>query len=59
MRVVGNKNVENIQKEEQTYSVDFGSITIGQDEYDKLTTDNDYARKWVIDNAYIDQIIKE
>ena len=59
MSVVGNKNVENIQKEEQTYSVDFGSITIGQDEYDKLTTDNDYARKWVIDNAYIDQIIKE
>ena len=59
MSVVGNKNMENIQEEEQTYSVDFGSITIGQDEYDKLTTDNDYARKWVIDNAYIDQIIKE
>ena len=59
MSVVGNKNMENIQEEEQTYSVDFGSITIGQDEYDKLTTDNDYARKWVIDNAYIDQIIKD
>ena len=54
------KNVEDIKEEEEKiYFVDFGSVTIGQDEYDKLTTDEDYARKWIIDNAYIDQIIKE
>lgn len=54
------KNVEDIkEKEEKIYFVDFGSVTIGQDEYDKLTTDEDYARKWIIDNAYIDQIIEE
>ena len=47
------------EEEEQTYIVDFGSVTIEQDEYDKLTTDEEYARKWIIDNAYIDQIIKE
>ena len=47
------------EEEEQTYVVDFGSVTIEQDEYDKLTTDEDYARRWIIDNAYIDQIIKE
>ena len=51
--------MEKQEEEEQTYIVDFGSVTIEQDEYDKLTTDEDYARKWIIDNAYIDQIIKE
>ena len=51
--------MEKQEEEEQTYVVDFGSVTIEQDEYDKLTTDEDYARKWIIDNAYIDQIIKE
>ena len=54
------KNVEDIKEEEEKiYFVDFWSVTIGQDEYDKLTTDEDYARKWIIDNAYIDQIIEE
>ena len=47
------------EEEEQTYVVDFGSISIGQDEYDKITTDEDYARKWINDYAYIDQITKE
>ena len=47
------------EKEEKTYSVDFGSVTVGQDEYNKLTTDDDYARQWIADNAYIDQIVKE
>ena len=55
-----NSRIEDIKEEEEKiYFVDFGSVTIGQDEYDKLTTDEDYARKWIIDNAYIDQIIEE
>lgn len=40
------------------YTVDFESVTIDEETYEKLMSDKDYLLQWVRDNASIDQIIK-
>ena len=40
------------------YYVDFSSITIDEDTYQKLMNDPQFASQWVIDNAEIDGIVR-
>ena len=42
---------------EDKYIVDFGSVYIDQETYDKLD-DAEFCRRWIQENAYIDQVIK-
>jgi hypothetical protein len=44
-------------KMEDKYIVDFGSVYIDQETYDKLD-DAEFCRQWIQENAYIDQVIK-
>ena len=44
--------------EEEYYIVDFESVTIDRETYDKLENDSQYAIDWIINNAKIDQIIR-
>ena len=44
--------------EEEYYIVDFESVTIDRETYDKLENDPQYAIDWIINNAKIDQIIR-
>tara|TARA_R100000734_G_scaffold255_1_gene381 strand:+ start:110 stop:259 length:150 start_codon:yes stop_codon:yes gene_type:complete len=43
--------------EEEYYIVDFESVTIDRETFDKLDKDAEYAIQWVRENARIDQII--
>lgn len=40
------------------YYVDFSSVTIDEDTYQKLMNDPQFASQWVIDNAEIDGIVR-
>ena len=44
--------------EEEYFIVDFESVTIDRETYDKLENDPQYAIDWIINNAKIDQIIR-
>ena len=44
--------------EEEYYIVDFESVTIDRETYDKLENDAEYAIQWIQENARIDQIIR-
>ena len=44
--------------EEEYFIVDFESVTIDKETYDKLENDPQYAIDWIINNAKIDQIIR-
>ena len=44
--------------EDEYYIVDFESVTIDRETYDKLENDSQYAIQWVLENARIDQIIR-
>ena len=44
--------------EEEYYIVDFESVTIDRETYDKLENDPQYAIDWIINNAKVDQIIR-
>ena len=41
------------------YVVDFGSVYIDKATKDRLDTDPEFCKEWVIEHAYIDQIIKD
>ena len=41
------------------YVVDFGSVYIDKITKDRLDTDAEFCKEWVIEHAYIDQIIKD
>jgi hypothetical protein len=41
------------------YVVDFGSVYIDKATKDKLDTDPEFCKEWVIEHAYIDQILFE
>ena len=41
------------------YTVDFGSLTVDKETADKLENDAEFRRRWIQENAYLDQIIKE
>ena len=43
---------------EEYYIVDFESVTIDRETYDKLENDPQYAIDWIINNAKIDQVIR-
>ena len=47
--------------QEEYYIVDFESITINRETYDKLNDEKDieFFHQWILENARIDQIIKE
>ena len=44
---------------EENYTVDFGSVSVDKETADRLENDAEYATQWIMENAYIDQIIKE
>jgi hypothetical protein len=41
------------------YVVDFGSVYIDKATKDRLDIDPEFCREWIIEHAYIDQIIKD
>ena len=43
----------------ENYTVDFGSVSVDKETADRLENDAEYAIQWIMENAYIDQIIKE
>ena len=47
-------------REEEYYIVDFESITIDRETYDKLNDEKDieFFHQWILENARIDQIIR-
>jgi hypothetical protein len=45
-------------REEEYYIVDFESITIDRETYDKLENDAEFCKSWIQENASIDQIIR-
>ena len=44
--------------EEEYYIVDFESLTIDRETYDKLENDAEFCKSWIQENASIDQIIR-
>lgn len=44
--------------EEEYFIVDFESVTIDRETYDKMENDSQYLIDWIINNAKIDQIIR-
>ena len=43
----------------ENYTVDFGSVSVDKETADRLENDAEYAIQWIMENAYIDRIIKE
>ena len=55
----GDPQAKERKMEQEYYTVDFGSLTVDKETADKLENDAEFRRRWIQENAYLDQIIKE